>query len=185
LAPGHVTVVTIPNQQFQNLRDPLRPFTSLGLLLEIDAFLHKRLSCFVRLHVRNPVFEEVWVDFKVRLYDGHDETFYENKLREDITRFLSPWAFSGGGSPSFGGKVYKSVLINFVEEQHYVDYVTDFQLFHGFDDIDGVAQTVEKNEVEGSKAVSILVSSHANKHIIQVIKPAAEETPGEKCPCEA
>lgn len=185
LAPGHVTVVTIPNQQFQNLRDPLRPYTSLGLLLEIDAFLHKRLSCFVKLHVKNPQFEEVWVDFKVRLYDGLDEAFYVSKLQEDITRFLSPWAFPGGGNPSFGGKVYKSVLINFVEDQLYVDYVTDFQLFHGFHDIDGAPQTVEKNEVEGSKAVSIMVSVPAKKHIIQVIKPAEEETPGEKCPCEA
>jgi hypothetical protein len=184
LAPGHVTVITIPNQQFQNLRDPLRPYTSLGLLRKIDAFLHKRLSCFIKLHVKNPEFEEVWVDFKVRLCEGLDETFYMNKLQEDITRFLSPWAFPGGGSPSFGGKVHKSVLINFVEEQLYVDYVTDFKLFHEFYDIDGVHQTIEKNEVVASKAVSILVSVPANKHIIQVIKPAEEEKPGEKCPCE-
>ncbi len=79
-------------------------------------------------------------------------------MEEAITRFLSPWAFPGGGSPSFGGKIYKSVLINFVEEQPYVDYVTDFQLFHTFLDDANEQQTVEKNEVEGSKAVSILVS---------------------------
>lgn len=185
LAPGHVTIVTIPNQQSQNLRDPLRPYTSLGLLEEIAQFLRKRLSCFVSLHVTNPQFEEVQVSCKVRLHDGADEAFYENKLREAITRFLSPWAFPGGGSPSFGGKIYKSVLINFVEEQPYVDYVTDFKLFHMFIDGDGGKQTVERNEVEGSKAVSILVSVPAPKHSITVIKPAEEETPGENCPCEA
>lgn len=185
LAPGHVTIVTIPNQQSQNLRDPLRPYTSLGLLEEIAQFLRKRLSCFVSLHVTNPQFEEVQVSCKVRLHDGADEAFYENKLREAITRFLSPWAFPGGGSPSFGGKIYKSVLINFVEEQPYVDYVTDFKLFHMFIDGDGGKQTVERNEVEGSKAVSILVSVPTPKHSITVIKPAEEETPGENCPCEA
>ena len=185
LAPGHVTIVTIPNQQSQNLRDPLRPYTSLGLLEEIAQFLRKRLSCFVSLHVTNPQFEEVQVSCKVRLHDGADKAFYENKLREAITRFLSPWAFPGGGSPSFGGKIYKSVLINFVEEQPYVDYVTDFKLFHMFIDGDGGKQTVERNEVEGSKAVSILVSVPAPKHSITVIKPAEEETPGENCPCEA
>jgi hypothetical protein len=182
LAPGHITVVTIPNQQYQNLRDPLRPYTSLGLLEEIAAFLKKRLSGFVKLHVKNPEFEEIWVVFKVRLFDGFDETFYKNKLQEDITRFLSPWAFPGGGSPSFGGKVYKSVLIDFVEEQHYVDYVTDFQLFHVFYDSNGDKKTVERNEVEGAKAVSILVS--ANQHIIQVLNPAEAKLPSEKCPCE-
>jgi hypothetical protein len=184
LAPGHVTVVTIPNQQFHHLRDPLRPYTSLGLLEEIAVFLSRRLSCFVKLHVKNPQFEEVQVDCKVRLHEGFDETFYANKLAEAITRFLSPWAFAGGDSPSFGGKIYKSALINFVEDLPYVDYVTDFQLFHSFLDSDAMPQNIEKNVVEGSKAVSILVS--AKQHIIKPFKPAEVETPaGEKCTCDA
>ncbi|MDN3514412.1 MAG: baseplate J/gp47 family protein [Candidatus Brocadia sp.] len=178
LAPGHVTVVTIPNQQFHKLSDPFRPNTSLGLLEEIGAFLRKRLSCFVCLHVKNPEFEEVSVKCKVHLKDGLDETFYKKKLQEAITRFLSPWAFPGGGSPSFGGKIYKSVLINFVEDLPYVDYVTDFQLF--LNDQEG-----EKNEVEGSRAVSILVSAREDVHVIETINPDEAETPGEKCPCEA
>ncbi|MDF0651248.1 MAG: baseplate J/gp47 family protein [Nitrospira sp.] len=185
LAPGHVTVVTIPNQRFQNLRDPLRPYTSLGLLEEIGRFLRKRLSCFVNLHVKNPQFEEVLVSCGVRLREGLDETFYETKLQEAITRFLSPWAFPGGGHPSFGGKIYKSVLINFVEDQPYVDYVTDFQLFHEFVDGDGVQQKKEGNEVEGSKAVSILVSVPAEQHDVRIIKPIAEKASAEQCPCEA
>lgn len=183
LAPGHVTIITIPGQQVRNLRDPFRPYTSLGLLEEIGAFLSKRLSCFVTLHVRNPEFEEVLVKCRVHLNTGLDETFYVEKLQEAITRFLSPWAFPGGGSPSFGGKVYKSVLINFVEDLPYVDYVTDFQLFHSFNDFHGNPQTIEKDEVEGSRAVSILVS--ARKHVIDAINPVVAETPGEKCPCEA
>jgi hypothetical protein len=183
LAPGHVTVVTIPNQQFLNLRDPLRPYTSLGLLGEIDDFLRQRLSGFVQLHVKNPEFEEILVDFKVRLAEGLDESFYLKKLEGDITRFLSPWAFPEGGSPSFGGKINKSVLINFVEELPYVDYVTDFLLYHSFLGDNGQPQTVEKNEVEGIKAISILVS--AKKHAINAFKPAAAATAGEKCPCEA
>jgi tetratricopeptide (TPR) repeat protein len=182
LAPGHVTVVTIPNQQFQNLRDPLRPYTSLGLLEEIAGFLGKRLSCFAKLHVKNPQFEEVRTQFKVRLYDGFDETFYRNKLQEAITRFLSPWAFSNAENPSFGGKIYKAALINFVEEQPYVDYVTDFQLFH---DVNEEKGSENKSEVEGSKAVSILVSVPAKEHEIEVINPAVEEAPREKCNCEA
>ncbi|HEY6871622.1 MAG TPA: baseplate J/gp47 family protein [Geobacteraceae bacterium] len=182
LAPGHVTVVTIPDQQTEHLRDPLRPFTSLGLLDEIAAFLGQRLSCFVTLHVRNPEFEEVLVDCKVRLHDGFDETFYKNELNSAITRFLSPWAFPDGGSPSFGGKIYESVLINFVEDLPYVDFVTDFQLFHKFLDGDGVQQIEKMDEISGSKAVSVLVS--ARNHTIDSFKPADAAPPGEKCLCE-
>ena len=166
-----------------NLRDPLRPYTSLGLLEEIASFLKKRLSCFVKLHVKNPQFEEVQVACKIRLHEGLDESFFEKKLQEAITRFLSPWAFADGGSPSFGGKIRKSVLINFLEDLPYVDCVTDFRLFHSYEDADGGKRTDEADEAAGSKAVSILVS--ARKHNISIINPAEEDTPGEVCRCVA
>jgi hypothetical protein len=181
LAPGHVTIVTIPDLKAQQQRDPLKPYTSLGVLQDIEAFLKKRTSCFAHLHVKNPQFEEVRVRLSLRLYDGFDETYYTLQLKQAVTRFLSPWAFTEDGTPSFGGKVYKSVLINFVEEQPYVDYVTDFQVFR---DIGGVKGTVDLDEVEGSKAVSILVSAPASKHEVTIIKPAPEAELAESCGCE-
>src|SRR5659263_308118 len=138
-------------------------YTSLGMLTDIAEFIGSRVSCFVKLHVNNPQFEEVRVNMSVRFYDGFDQTFYTNTLQESILRFLSPWAFPEGGNPTFGGKVYKSVVIDFVEELPYVDFVTDVQLFH---DIAGVKGTVDQNEIEGSLAVSILVSVPAKKHLI-------------------
>jgi hypothetical protein len=186
LAAGHVTIVTIPNQQFHNLRDPLRPYTSLALLGEIEAYAKTRRPCFAELHVCNPIFEEVWTEFKVCFYAGFDQTFYAKKLQEEITRFLSPWAFPGGGSPTFGGKVYKSVLLNFIEERPFVDYVTDFKLFHQYETKDSAGAKIEVTspdltEVEGSKAVSILVSVPAEGHKITVIDPKASAQLGEKC----
>lgn len=182
LAPGHVTVVTVPDLQTQNLRDPLKPYTSLDVLQKIHAFLQERTGCFVRLHVKNPQFEEVRAKFGLRLYDGYDETYYPNLLKQQIVRFLSPWAFTTDRAPSFGGKIYKSVLIDFIEDQPYVDYVTDFQLFQDINDMPGMA---DLDEVEGSRAVSILVSAPAGKHEIAIIKAAAEAAAGESCLCEA
>ena len=130
---------------------------------DIETFLKKRTSCFAKLHVKNPQFEEVRVRFKLQLNDGYDEAYYTTQLQQAITRFLSPWAFTGIGVPSFGGKIYKSVLINFVEEQPYVDYVTDFQLFHDIP-CDTTSGNVDLDEVTGSRAVSILVSAPASKH---------------------
>lgn len=189
LAPGHVTVVTIPVQPPGDRRDPLRPFTSLGVLSRIEAFLAARLSCFATLHVRNPLFEEVFVDFRVRLRDGYDETFHVNVLRTEITRFLSPWAFTGAASPTFTGRVYKSVLIDFVEERPYVDYVTDFGLFHRYLARSDAGDLIEvlspdTDAVTGSCAVSILVSVPPAKHVITVIHPDEEPPPAQDCPCE-
>ena len=182
LAPGHLTLITLPNQHSYNLLDSLRPYTSLGLLADIKTFLKKRLSCFFIPDVENPEFEEVGTDFKVRFLGGYDETFYRNKLQEAITRFLSPWAFPGGGSPTFGGKVYQSVLINFVEEQPYVDYVTDFKLTHIYKKFDGSGVTDnDVAEIEAFKAISILVS--AKTHTITPITSSQDETSGKTCPC--
>jgi hypothetical protein len=182
LAPGHVTLVTIPSLQSQNLRDPLKPYTSLDVLEQIQAYLEERTSCFARLHVKNPQFEEVRVRFKLRLYDGFDEAYYSDLLKQAITRFLSPWAFATGGTPSFGGKIYKSVLIDFIEDQPYVDYVSDFQVFQ---DIGGVQGTGDLDELGGSTAVSILVSAPAAKHEITIIDEALQIPSGESCACEA
>lgn len=183
LAPGHVTVVTIPKLHNLQLRDPLKPYTSLGALQEIKEFLRRRTSCFARLHVRNPIFEEVRTRFEVRLRSGFDETFSVNQLKQAITRFLSPWAFAAGGAPTFGGKVYKSVLINFVEEQACVDYVANFELFHDLPD--EPQGTADLDDIEGGKAVSILVSVPASKHEITPIKPTAEAELAESCSCGA
>lgn len=180
LAPGHVTITTIPAHRTRHSPMPLKPFTSLGLLKEIEAFIQKRVSCFVKLHVRNPLFEEVRVVANVRLKDGIDELFYIEKLQQAITRFLSPWAFSDEETPTFGGKIYKSSLINFVEEQSYVDYVTDFQVYV---DIQGVQGTTDLNVVEGSTAVSALVSVPAEKHQLTVISPVDALGLHEKCMC--
>jgi len=182
LAPGHVTVVTIPDLQGQQQRDPLKPYTSLGLLQDIEAFLSTRTNCFTTLHVKNPQFEDVRLSFSLRLFPGFDEAYYTQLLQQSITRFLSPWAFSGTGSPSFGGKVYKSVLINFVEQQPYVDYVTDFKVFR---DIGGVSGSADLDEVTGSTAVSILVSAPASRHKIALIDDEQVSALAESCLCEA
>ncbi|WEN13756.1 baseplate J/gp47 family protein [Rhodanobacter sp. AS-Z3] len=183
LAPGHVTLIALPNLRGQVQRDPLKPYTSLGLLGEIQASLAQRCSGFVQLHVRNPQFEEVRVAFTLKLRDGYDEAYYTTRLQQAITRFLSPWAFDGSGTPSFGGKVYKSTLIHFVETQACVDYVTDFSLFHNLPC--QAPGSVDQDEITGSRAVSILVSAPASKHQITVIRPAPDGALAERCGCSA
>lgn len=173
-APGHVTVVTIPNAQLHKLNDQLKPYTSLGLLKEIESYLRVRLPGFARLHIKNPVFEEVRVEFNVCLKPGSDESYYKNTLNTAIVRFLSPWAFSGGGNPSFGGGIGKSALIDFVEEQPYVEWVSDFKL---------IQNGYLRDNASGSTAVSVLVS--AREHKITTVNPAMADTMAGRCGCQS
>ena len=181
LAPGHVTIVTIPDLAAPNPRDPLRPYTSLGVLGEIDRFLRARMSCFAQLHVRNPQFEEVRVALRVRLRDGADETFHVNRLKQEITEFLSPWAFRAQARPQFNGTVHRSVLVNFIEERPYVDYISDVRLFRR---LPGAAEETFDETVQGSRAISILVSAPASHHTVLPIPASAlTPAPADDCAC--
>lgn len=166
--PGHVTIITIPDLQRRNDINPLKPYTDQTTLKSVEKFLKKRISCHVQLHVVNPVFEEVQMKFKLKLAKGYDDfTIYSNKLKEDITAFLSPWVYSTGDI-GFGGDVYKSVLINFIEERPYVDFITDVLLCH-YDDKKNII-SADSDHIIATTAKSILVSVPAAKHEIEEIK---------------
>ncbi len=126
VAPGHVLLVPIANLKNRNSINPLQPKTSRRILLEIEEYLKKLTSPFVKVHAKNPVYEQVIVGFRVQFYTGTDKGFYLKKLNEEIVQYLTPWAFDENADVQFGQKIYASSIINFIEERPYVDFITDF-----------------------------------------------------------
>ena len=166
--PGYVSIITIPSQVNQNTSNPLKPYTQQDTLTKIENFLRKRISCFVNLHAAQPQFEEVRLEFSLKLYEEYkDFTFYANQLREEITQYLSPWAYGNTSKIDFGGKVHKSVLINFIEERYYVDFITDVNMYVKVNETTN--ESGDKDEIVASTARSILVSTPAVKHSIHEI----------------
>lgn len=170
--PGHVTVVTIPDLKNNTHVNLLRPYTPIGLLNNIDVYLKKIICPFVKLHVKNPQFEEVQLDFEVTFYDNLDVSFYTQLLAEEIEKVLCPWAFDTNVDIPFGSRIVKGVLLNFVEERPYVDFVTCFEMHHLLRE--GTTVVFEKRNVEEAIATtsrSILVSYFDKatrlKHIIK------------------
>lgn len=161
-APGNVSVIVIPYFKNQNERNPFELKVSKAKLGEIRSFLVKLNSPFVNLDVRNPKYESIKVRFGVEFHVGYDRTFYVDKLNEDIKKFISPWAFGKDEDIIFGGRINRSVILNFIEELKYVDYVTNFQMFHKEDENRSL---VEKIVAEGTTASSVLVT--ALDHIIE------------------
>jgi hypothetical protein len=180
LAPGHVTVVTIPDLAEPDPRDPMRPYTSLRVLGEIDRFLRARMSCFSTLHVRNPQFEEVRVALQVQFRPGTDKGFHAGLLKSEITGFLSPWAVRGSARPSFNRTVHKSVIVDFVERRDYVDHVREIHLFHRLPG--ATADGPDLEGVVGSRAISILVSAPSDHHHVTPVDPG-QAVAEEPCGC--
>jgi hypothetical protein len=179
LAPGHVTIIGVSDVRNQNGVDPLRPYLSLADLESMEVYLRKITSCFVKLHIRNPIFEPVHASFDVCFLEGYDETFYKKLLNNEIVQFMSPWAFTGSKDILFGGKIHKAALVNFVEERPYVDHLVNFVLSHSTDQDQ---QDVEV--VKPTKQVSILVS--ARQHDIGHTEafPSADRLESCNCPNE-
>jgi len=178
-APGYVTVITIPDLTNHNEINPLRPYTNADTITQIQAYLQQRISCQVNLNVNNPIFEEVQLVFKLKLYEGRDYSYYSKLLKDSITRYLSPWAYGQADDVQFGGKIEKSVLINFIEAQYYVDYITDVQLFLLSSDPNVMPQ--DQEEIEATTSISILVSVPADKHNITEMPDVAAAQNNSKC----
>ncbi len=129
-APGYVTVVVIPDVRGVSAVNRLQPRASLNTLSEIKALLTRRMSPFAaqRLEVLNPLYEKIRLRFEVEFCPDCDRGIYVDILQTDLQRFLSPWAFDEGADIAFGGKIHRSVLLNFVEERPYVDFVGNFRM---------------------------------------------------------
>jgi hypothetical protein len=127
MAPGNVLVVAIPDLRNQNAVDPLQPRVDLDTLTQMREMAQRHAGQQVVVRVRNAHYVPIRLDFKVRFRAGHPFNYSRQQLHAALLQALSPWAFASDTPLQFGGRLYRSVLLNFVEELPYVDYVTDFR----------------------------------------------------------
>lgn len=163
--PGHVTLVLIPDLSNRNSRYPLRPAVPVSVLEKVEKAMGDLCSEQVTVHAVNPYYESIQVQGSAHFFPGYDLGLYEERLRSDIVKGLTPW-LSGKADIHFGGRIHKSVILNLIEELPYVDYITDFAVNH-FAGPDDVRMDVE--EVVAVTSRSILVSH--NTHTIVGVKP--------------
>lgn len=171
-APGYVSLVVITNVRNKNAINPLQPKTSLITLSEIGDFIRTINPPMAGLQVRNPVYEEVRLNFQVRFFPGYDNGFYAKKLNDELRQYLAPWAYDNGKDILFGGKLHKSVVLNFVEERPYVDFVTCFTMDHL---IPGETPRLNVDEAVTFTSASVLTSYP--EHLITVMETDACDCP--------
>lgn len=163
--PGHVKLIVLPDLRNKNAVDRLRPRMSLKRMKEIYEYIQPRTSNFLTIAVKAPIFEEVRVTVEVVFNEGKDVGFFTQKLNEDLIAFLSPWLFDDQEDIVFGGKIRGSEIMNFIDEQDYIDYITDFRMEQRTDGEESWGKLPELVAVTCTSS-SVLVS--AGVHIIQV-----------------
>lgn len=164
MAPGNILLVAVPDLTNKNAVDPLAPKVSADTLARIVKVVSERSGPQIKVGAKNPSYQKIRLEFKVKFREGYEFNFYSEKLKEQIKRFLSPWAYSAGRDLTFGGKIYKSTLLHVVEEVEWVDYLEDFYLYT----VDESSrQSGDLNVAEPATPDAILVSDHT--HLIHEI----------------
>jgi hypothetical protein len=168
LSPGAVTLAVIPDLSQRKTTNDLEPKVNVNLLQEIQTYVKSLCSDWVEVYVVNPQYEPIRAQFQVRFKPLYEANFgyYQRQLDRAIVGFLSPWTVNTGAEIHFGGKVYRSSILNFVEEQPYVEHVIDFKMHQ--------RTQQDLREIVASTAHSILVSASPTaptgmSHIIEPI----------------
>ncbi len=173
LRAGHVTILPL-GQSGGSRANLLRPYVSLTTREDIANFLRARMSCHVTLHVRNPLFEEVRVVADVRFREGTDEAWALQQIDTDLIGHLSPWTSKGLGDLNLAAEIHRSVVLNFLEELDYVDYVKNLSLRHLAD-----ATQNGQERLKPTKLVAVLVA--ATHHLITPLPAQPAVVIGEVC----
>ncbi|PSL45359.1 hypothetical protein CLV51_10461 [Chitinophaga niastensis] len=127
-----VSVIVVPRQSDNGQFITAEPKVDQDTLYRIQAFMQQNISPFVRVAIRNPVYERVKVVCSIRFREQteNNRNSYLQQLQLDIKKFLCPWLFDPSSYLKIGSTLYKSELLNYINKQIYVDYITGFSLVH-------------------------------------------------------
>lgn len=129
-APGYVLLAVIPDLKKLKAGNSFEPRAPVSLLEKIELYLEKITSPFVRLKAGNPRYEKIHFCITVQLKRGMDENYFREKLKQDLSEFMAPWAIGKYDKLSFGQCVYRSDVIRFLERTGYVDFVLKLEMQH-------------------------------------------------------
>ncbi|MDZ7962279.1 MAG: hypothetical protein RMY34_31185 [Aulosira sp. DedQUE10] len=165
LTPGAVTLAVIPNLSQMGISKDLEPKVNINLLQKIEKYLVSISSPWAGIQVVNPAYEHIQVEFQVKFKSPYNANFgyYRRQLEQAITYFLAPWTMDTQAEIQFGGKLYRSAIVNFIEKQEYIDYVVDFKMHQDTqrDIREAIASTAR------SVLTSVSLKTSYQSHIIQ------------------
>lgn len=127
-AGGYVLLAVIPDLNILKAGNSFEPKVPVSIIEDIDLYIRKRTSPFVRFRAMNPRYEKINFCLKIKLLKGKNENYYKEQVKEDIKEFLAPWAVGDYYKLTFGQCIYRSDIIEFLETRDYMDYISDLRM---------------------------------------------------------
>jgi hypothetical protein len=165
MAPGHVTLMVVPDIKNKNAFDVYQPRVSRATLNRIQNYVNELNAMQVKVQVVNPNYREARVEAGVRFFEQYDESFYTRQLDEDLKKYISPWAFTESKDIDFNIKLNVNQLITYLEQLYYVDYIDEIKIF--------VNNALQKQSLIEVDPKSILVS--AKQHTVTMAEQGCRQ----------
>ena len=125
-APGVITVLVLPYLPLA------RPTPTPALLRAVAAYLRRRRIVGTRIEVAGPVYVEVFVRAQVQAYARSDRGDVRQRVVAALDRFFHPLRGGPDGSGwPFGRDVYRSEVLQVLDETPGVDHVVTLELIAG------------------------------------------------------
>ncbi len=167
---GNVDVIVIPDIRGKLPFNPFQPKLPSETLNQVQQFLNQRKSAFATVRVKNPSFLHIKTRFAVKFKDDSNDGYFKRLLDEALKKNLAPWAYDETIDVVLGGKIFANMIVNFIAEQPYVDFVAGIRLFqseNGIDFRESRTYNNGENVVQVTRPDVILVS--AQSHDIDIV----------------
>jgi hypothetical protein len=128
IEPGNMMLVVTPDVTSPFITDKLQPKFGINILVRIRDYLQTLSSPFVKIGVRNPYYELIQVICKVKIKGNLNQGHYIARLNQDLINHLTPWVQNGDSDEQFGGSLFRSKIMAFVNQREYIDFVTSFSI---------------------------------------------------------
>ena len=162
---GTIRLIVIPDIRGKLPFDPFAPKVPADTLENIKNFLLRHSSPSARFTINNPTYVYLTTRLNVRFRQGYNTSYATQALNQELQRYLAPWAYDRSADIVFGGGINANLIVNFVDERPYVDYVAGITLHIGSEE--GASDHPRVDNEYRVDSDAILVSSR--QHTIDVI----------------
>ncbi|WP_240223024.1 hypothetical protein [Rheinheimera hassiensis] len=129
LIPGRLLLIVVAKPPGCQHLACQRSLVSGELLRQIKHYVAALASPFASIEVANPGFEQLQVRCAVQLNQALHSGDGLQRLQQALSDYLCPW-HEQGLDARFGWQLRPQLVQSFIQQQPYVDYVTDFSLLH-------------------------------------------------------
>ncbi|MEN0005019.1 MAG: hypothetical protein AAF798_12770 [Bacteroidota bacterium] len=167
MRPGACAVVVLPNKIGKG-ENPLVPKTNQSILKQVAAYLRTVADPFAQIEVFNPNYTFLEVQAQIRFVEGEEEGRRLNELNKGLTSLIAPWSTDYETVNPFEARTNYFALLEYVNQQAYVDRVLSFELYQMEDPKSSSKQALPKSfdPIEPSMAWGLVTS--VKKHLLSV-----------------